>query len=56
VHWDPSHWLNLTVTDVRDGKIGTSKEYFSNLIERTNRLLEALNRGKVSSVLDLKAK
>lgn len=46
VHWDPSHWLNLAVTDVRDGKIGSSKEYFSNFIERTNRFSEALNRGK----------
>ena len=35
-HWDPSHWLNLAVTDVKDGKIGTSKEYFSNFIERTD--------------------
>ncbi len=46
VHWDPSHWLNLAVTDVKDGKIGTSKDYFSNFIDRTNRCSDALNKGK----------
>ena len=46
VHWDPSHCINLAVTDVRDGKMGTSDKFFSNFIERTNRFSETLNRGK----------
>jgi hypothetical protein len=25
VGWDASHWMNLAVTDVRDGMIGSSK-------------------------------
>ncbi len=45
VSWDASHWLNLAVTDVRDGKIGSSSEFFSKFVERTNRFSE-LNRGK----------
>jgi hypothetical protein len=46
VGWDASHWMNLAVTDVRDGKIGSSKEFFSKFIERTNRFSDVLNRGK----------
>ena len=38
--------MNLAVTDVRDGKIGSSKQYFSGFIKRTNKFSEHLNRGK----------
>lgn len=46
VGWDPSHWMNLAVTDVKDGKIGSSKEFFSMFIKQTNKFSETLNRGK----------
>lgn len=46
VTWDPSHWINLAVTDVKEGKIGTSKEFFSEFIKRTNAFSDSLNRGK----------
>lgn len=36
VSWDASHWLNLAVTDVRDGNIWSSSDFFSKFIERTN--------------------
>ena len=35
VSWDPSHWFNLAVTDVKEGKTGTSKDFLSNFIEKT---------------------
>ena len=46
VHLDPSHWMNLAVTDVRDGKRGNSKDFFDNFIDRTNQFSDILNRGK----------
>ncbi len=46
VCWDPSHWMNLAVTDIKEGKIGTSQEFFSLFIKRTNKFAENLNRGK----------
>lgn len=46
VSWDASHWMNLAVTDVKDGKIGTSKEFFQSFVERTNTFADVLNRGK----------
>ncbi len=51
VSWDASHWINLAVTDVRDGKIGSSEKFFSKFIERTNSFAEVLNRGKGESSL-----
>ena len=36
VSWDASHWINLAVTDVRDGK---------EFIKQTNRFSEVVNRG-----------
>ncbi len=49
VSWDSSHWLNLAVTDVWDGRIGGLSEFFSKFVERTNKFSEALNRGKGKS-------
>ena len=46
VSWDASHWMNLAVTDVKDGKIGTSKEFLQSFVERTNTFADVLNRGK----------
>lgn len=55
VSWDPSHWMNLAVTDVRDGKLGSSKLFFSHFIERTNRFSEIFCRGKGRSFLESSA-
>ena len=46
VAWDPSHWFDLAVTDVKEGKTGTSKDFLSNFIEKTNTFSGILNRGK----------
>jgi hypothetical protein len=46
VNWDASHWMNLAVTDVKEGKIGTSKDFVTSFIERTNTFADVLNRGK----------
>lgn len=46
VGWNASHWMNLAVTDVRDGKIGSSKDFFSRFIKQTNKFADTLNRGK----------
>ena len=46
VSWDASHWMNLAVTDVKDGKVATSKEFFQSFVERTNTFADVLNRGK----------
>ena len=46
VTWDASHWLNLAVTDLKEDKIGTSKVFFSNFVERTNVFADVLNRGE----------
>jgi hypothetical protein len=48
VVWDPSHWFDLAVTDVKDGKLGTSKDFLLNFIEKTNVFAGILNRGKGS--------
>ena len=32
VAWDPSHWFHLAVTDVKEGKTGTWKDFLSNFI------------------------
>ena len=46
VAWDPSHWFNLAVMDVKEGKTGTLKDFLSNFIEKTNSFSGILNRGK----------
>ncbi len=46
VNWDPSHWMNLAVTDVIEGKIGTSKEFLATFIDRKNSFADSLNKGK----------
>ena len=53
VSWDASHWMDLAVTDVRDGKIGSSEKFLSKFIERTNRFAEVLNRGKGKSSISV---
>eukprot|EP00794_Sanderia_malayensis_P020912 gene20912-22966_t len=56
VVWDPSHWLNLAVTDLKGGKRGLSKEFFANFVKRTNSFANALNRGIGSGILEATAK
>ena len=51
VVWDPSHWFDLAVTDVKEGKTGTSKDFFSVFIEKTNSFANTLNRGKGHALL-----
>ena len=43
VSWDASHWMNLAATDVKDGKIKTSKKFFQSFVERTNTFADVLN-------------
>ena len=55
VSWDPAHFLNLAVTDVRDGK-GDFKEssvLFERLIKRLNVLNNELNYGKGNAILQI---
>ena len=34
--WDPGHFSDLAFIDVREGKIGSSKEFISRVIKRSN--------------------
>ena len=45
VYWDPSYWLNLAVTDVKDGKIGTSKKY-SQFHRENKQILRCTEQGE----------
>ena len=46
VGWDVAHWIDLAVSDVKEGKVGALKDFFSNFISRTNSFADTLNRGK----------
>ena len=46
VVWDPSHWFDLAVRDVKEGKTGSSKDFFCTFIEKTNSFANTLNKGK----------
>ncbi len=43
--WDPSHWFDLAITSLKERKIGTLKDFFTNFIEKTNSFAGILNRG-----------
>jgi hypothetical protein len=43
ITWDPAHFLNLAVTDVRDGPEGLMLRRF---IKRTNRFASLFGRGR----------
>ena len=54
ISWDSAHFLNLAVTDVRDGKKGfpeTVARHFSTFIERCNEFSHLFGRGKNNAVL-----
>lgn len=38
VIWDPSHWLNLAILDLRDDKIGQSGNFLRNVVNRSKKL------------------
>ena len=47
VLWDPPHFLDLAVSDVFDGKVGTSGAFVKQLIERTCVVHRIFQRGKM---------
>ena len=56
VIWDATHLLNLAATDIRDGKFGNSKVFFSNFIKRANEFNHMMARGKGFAQLEVSAK
>ena len=53
VLWDAAHFLNLAVTDVRDGRNGLKKSvYFSRFTERSNKFTLIMGHGKNHAVLE----
>ena len=49
VIWDPSHWLNLAITDVRDDKIGSSSTFMKRVVNRAKNIHSMFQRGKMLS-------
>jgi hypothetical protein len=49
VIWDPSHWLNLAILDLRDDKIGQSGNFLRNVVNRSKNIHAMFNRGKMLS-------
>ena len=47
VIWDPSHWLNLAILDIRDDKIGQSGNFLRNFVNRSKNIHAMFNRGKM---------
>ena len=47
VIWDPSHWLNLAILDIRDDKIGQSGNFLQNVVNRSKNIHAMFNRGKM---------
>ena len=46
VVWDPPHWVNLSIEDVMDGKLGNSKAFMKRLIDRSCTIHKIFQRGK----------
>ena len=46
VIWNPSHWLNLGILDIRDDKIGQSSNFLRN-VNRSKNIHAMFNRGKM---------
>ena len=49
--WDSSHLLNLSITDVKTGKLGKSSDFLSRFIERISVFSKELQYGKGNSFL-----
>ena len=48
VIWDPPHWVDLAMKDVKDGKIcDNASSYLNRIIKRTTKLHTKFNRGKM---------
>ena len=56
VIWDATHLLNLAATDIKDGKLGKSKEFFNKFIKGANEFNHLLARGKGFAQLEISAK
>ena len=55
VIWDATHLLNLAATDIKEGKFGESKEFFTKFIKRANEFNHMMGRGKGFAQLQLSA-
>eukprot|EP00112_Aurelia_sp_Birch-Aquarium-sp1_P015932 Seg357.2 transcript_id=Seg357.2/GoldUCD/mRNA.D3Y31 product="hypothetical protein" protein_id=Seg357.2/GoldUCD/D3Y31 len=49
VIWDPSHWLNLAILDIRDDKVGSSGSFLKAAINRSKNVHAMFQRGKMLS-------
>ena len=49
VIWDPSHWINLAILDIRGDKIGSSSAFLKRLINRSKNIHAMFGRGKMLS-------
>ena len=49
VVWDQSHWINLAILDVKDGKVGSSSDFLSSLAKRSKNIHSIFQRGKMLS-------
>lgn len=49
VIWDPSHWINLAILDIRDGKLGSSSKFLGKLVSRSKNIHTMFRRGKMLS-------
>ena len=47
VLWDALHFIDLVFSDVFDGKVGASKEFVSQLIQRTSVVHRMFQQGKM---------
>lgn len=54
--WDPGHFSDLAFSDVREGKIGNSKEFLARIIKRSNVFGSSFHSGKHLSELQMVAK
>ena len=47
--WDPSHWINLSILDIRDGKLGSSASFLKRIVTRAKNIHTMFQRGKMLS-------
>jgi hypothetical protein len=47
--WDPSHWINLAILDIRDDKLGSSSTFLRSLINHSKNIHTMFGRGKMLS-------
>ena len=49
VVWDQSHWINLAILDIKDGKIGSASDFLASLVKRSKKSHSTFQRGKMLS-------